>query len=70
MNNYFILFPIAGLFIVGLVIALRSGDVAGEVGSGGLHSIAGTISAMFVRFLGYIAALLAVQQVIGTPSFF
>lgn len=69
MSNYMILLPVLGLFLIGLAIALRSGDIAAEVGSGGLHSLAGNTSAMFVRVVGYLAAIFAVQQVIGTPSF-
>lgn len=68
MSNSLILLPILGLFLAGLAIALRSGDVAGEVGSGGLHTLAGNLAALFVRIVGYLAAIFAVEQAIGIPS--
>jgi hypothetical protein len=62
MKEYMVLFPILGLFLLGGLIALKSGGV-------GFRGIAGNFSAMLLRVVGYLAALFALQQAIGIPSY-
>jgi hypothetical protein len=62
MTDYMVLFLILGLFLLGGMIALKSGGV-------GFRGIAGNFSAMLLRIVGYLAALFAVQHAIGFPSY-
>ena len=64
-----IIVPILFLLAVGAIIALRSG--VGELQTGRDYlQIAGNLSQMILRVLGYVAILLAVQYLIGLrPSF-
>jgi hypothetical protein len=73
MSHYFILVPIALLFILGAFIALRSGseDVLGprDANAGGVRLIASNFSSMILRVAGYLALLLALQGFVRFPSF-
>jgi len=59
-----IIVPILFLLAVGAIIALRSGVGELETGRDYLQ-IAGNLSQMILRVLGYVAILLAVQYLIG-----
>ena len=68
-TEYLILAPIVALFALGLFVALRSGpstsdDLVGQR----VRVMAENASAVFFRVVGYLAALLVLQQAIGTPS--
>jgi hypothetical protein len=63
-----ILLPILLLFAVGFLITLNSGTVTADAREGTMKVVAENFSAMLLRFFGYFAAILAVQQVIGSPS--
>ena len=59
-----IIVPILFLLAVGAIIALRSG--VGELETGrDYRQIAGNLSQMILRVVGYVAILLAVQYLIG-----
>ena len=59
-----IIVPIVLLLAVGAIIALRSG--VGELQTGRDYmQIAGNLSQMILRVVGYVAILLAVQYLIG-----
>ena len=59
-----IIVPILFLLAVGAIIALRSG--VGELETGRDYTqIAGNLSQMILRVVGYVAILLAVQYLIG-----
>ena len=59
-----IIVPILFLLAVGATIALRSGVGELETGRDYLQ-IAGNLSQMILRVVGYVAILLAVQYLIG-----
>jgi len=59
-----IIVPILFLLAVGAIIALRSGVGELETGRDYLQ-IAGNLSQMILRVVGYVAILLAVQYLIG-----
>ena len=59
-----IIVPILFLLAVGSIIALRSGVGELETGRDYLQ-IAGNLSQMILRVVGYVALLLAVQYLIG-----
>jgi len=59
-----IIVPILFLLAVGAIIALRSGVGELETGRDYLQ-IAGNLSHMILRVVGYVALLLAVQYLIG-----
>ena len=61
MKETFLIATILSLLVLGAFISVRSGGV-------GLRAIARSFSAMFLRVVGYLAGLLAVQRMIGTPS--
>jgi hypothetical protein len=61
---FLIFVPILFLLAVGGIIALRSG--VGELETGRDYmQIAGNLSQMILRVVGYVAILLAVQYLIG-----
>jgi hypothetical protein len=63
-EGFLILVPILFLLAVGTIIALRSG--VGELETGRDYmQIAGNLSQMILRVVGYVAILLAVQYLIG-----
>lgn len=63
-EGFLIIVPILFLLAVGAIIALRSG--VGELQTGRDYlQIAGNLSQMILRVLGYVAILLAVQYLIG-----
>jgi hypothetical protein len=63
-EGFLILVPILFLLAVGAIIALRSG--VGELETGRDYmQIAGNLSQMILRVVGYVAILLAVQYLIG-----
>jgi hypothetical protein len=67
MKEIFLTSTILGLFLLGLVITLRSGVVSLGT-SRGRRLAAENLSALLLRVAGYFAGLLALQRVIGTPS--
>jgi hypothetical protein len=67
MKEIFLTSTILGLFLLGLLIALRSG-VASLATSRGLRVAAENASALFLRVVGIGVGLLAVQRVLGLPS--
>ncbi|MGO8897276.1 MAG: hypothetical protein ACLQU5_02870 [Isosphaeraceae bacterium] len=64
LEGSLIIVPILFLLAVGAIIALRSGVGELETGRDYLQ-IAGNLSQMILRVLGYVAILLAVQYLIG-----
>jgi hypothetical protein len=63
-EGFLIIVPILFLLAVGAIIALRSG--VGELETGRDYlKIAGNLSQMILRVVGYVAILLAVQYLIG-----
>jgi hypothetical protein len=62
----FVLGPILGLLLVGLVIALRSG-VASLSTHQGAERFAGNLSQLLLRMVGYAIGLFALQRFIGAP---
>jgi hypothetical protein len=56
--------PIALLLLVGGLIAVQSG-VRHSTTGGGLRQVAGNLSQIVLRILGYVAVLLTVQYCIG-----
>ena len=63
-EGFLIIVPILFLLAVGAIIALRSG--VGELETGrDYRQIAGNLSQMILRVVGYVAILLAVQYLIG-----
>jgi len=67
MSQYLVLAPILTLFALGLWITLRSGPVV-EKSGGGFRVFAGNFWAMLIRVLCYLAGLLMLEQLLGTPS--
>jgi len=63
-EGFLILGPILFLLAVGATIALRSGVGGLQTGRDYLQ-IAGNLSQMILRVIGYVAILLAVQYLIG-----
>jgi len=64
LEGFLIIVPILFLLAVGALIALRSG--VGELQTGRDYlKIAGNLSQMILRVVGYVAILLAVQYLIG-----
>jgi hypothetical protein len=64
LEGFLIIVPILFLLAVGAIIALRSG--VGELQTGrDYEQIAGNLSQMILRVVGYVAILLAVQYLIG-----
>ncbi len=64
LEGSLIIGPILILLAVGAIIALRSG--VGELQSGRDYlRIAGNLTQMILRVVGYVAILLAVQYLIG-----
>ncbi len=56
--------PVLLLLLVGGLIAVQSG--VGQMASGrGLRQVAGNLSQMLLRILGYVAVLLTLQYCIG-----
>jgi len=64
LEGSLIIVPILFLLGVGAIIALRSGVGELETGRDYLQ-IAGNLSQMILRVVGYVAILLAVQYLIG-----
>ena len=61
MKETFLIGTILCLLVLGSFISLRSGGL-------GVRALARSFSAMFLRVVGYVAGLLAVQRMIGSPS--
>lgn len=59
--------PIVGLFVLGLVITLRSG-VANVSTHQGFERLVGNLSRVLLRLAGYLIALLALQRLVGAPA--
>lgn len=66
LNAYFVLVPIAALFLTGLVVALRSG-VADVSRRQDLRILAMNLTSVLLRVAGYVAGLCAVHYMIGAP---
>jgi hypothetical protein len=64
LEGFFILVPVLLLLAVGAIIALRSGVAELQSGKDYLQ-LAGNLSQMILRVVGYVAILLAVQYLIG-----
>lgn len=67
MKEVFLIAIILSLLLVGLVIALRSGD-SELTTSRGLKVLFGNVSLLLLRLLGYGAGLLVLHKAIGAPS--
>jgi len=63
-EGFLIIVPILFLLAVGAIIALRSGVGEPQTGRDYLQ-IAGNLSQVILRVVGYVAILLAVQYLIG-----
>jgi hypothetical protein len=61
-----ILGPVVGLFLLGLFVSLRSGDVRSS-GLRGLRLLLSNLSQVLLRVAGYVVCLLAVQYMVGFP---
>jgi len=68
LTALFILVPIVGLFVCGVVITLRSG-IAGLSGYAGAERLLVNLSGLFIRIIGYGVWLIAIQRLIGAPFF-
>ena len=64
IEGFLICLPVVILLVAGAAIALRSGVDEVET-SRSYRQIAGNLSQMILRVVGYVAVLLAVQQLIG-----
>lgn len=62
----FVLVPILGLLMLGLVIALRSG-VANLTSHQGVERLLANFSYLLLRMAGYLLGILALQQIVGAP---
>ena len=67
MSQFIVLAPILTLVALGAVITLRSGAVNINSRSG-LRVMAGNFWAMLIRVACYLAGLLMLEQILGTPS--
>jgi hypothetical protein len=67
MKEIFLATTIGSLLVLGLVIALRSGN-AELTTKRGLRLFAGNVSLLILRIVGYIAGLLVIHRVIGSPT--
>ncbi len=63
-TGYLIFMPIAGLLLVGALIALHSG-VRELRSPADFLKLVGNLSQMLVRIVGYVAILIAVQYLVG-----
>jgi hypothetical protein len=76
MNEYAVLAPIVLLFALGAFIALRSGADshsvarAGAPAEAGARVVAGNMTAILLRLLGYVLVLLAMETFVGFPRIF
>ena len=74
MNDYAILAPIVLLFVLGAVIALRSGvgATAAEAGvsNSGVRLVVGNFSALLLRVAGFLVVLMGLQSFVGFPKIF
>jgi len=69
MGQLVILIPVAVLLIAGVAIALRSGlDPEPGRPETLIHRLGGTVTALFLRVIGYLAGIAALQHAIGMPS--
>ncbi|WP_406700233.1 hypothetical protein V5E97_15530 [Singulisphaera sp. Ch08] len=66
LKAIFVLVPIFGLLLVGLVIALRSG-VASLSTHQGVERFVGNLSQLLLRMAGYAIGLHMLQRFIGAP---
>jgi hypothetical protein len=55
------------LFLVGLTIALQSGNVDSSRPQG-TRRLLGNLSSVLVRVFGYVAGFWLVQQIMGVPT--
>jgi hypothetical protein len=58
--------PILGLLVIGFIVSLRSGDVSLSSPQG-VRNFLGNLSRVVIRVCGYLAGLVAVQQLVGFP---
>lgn len=70
MQDYLILLPVLLLIVVGVVIALQSGEVSEIKNGRGLGQMAGNFSSLLVRVVGYLTAIGLVERIIGSPTLF
>lgn len=62
----FVLGPILGLLLVGFFVSLQS-EAVSLTSVQGVKLFLGHLSRVLIRVFGYIAGLLAVQQLVGFP---
>jgi hypothetical protein len=62
----FVVGPILGLLLVGFLVSLRSESVS-LTSPNGIKRFLGHLSRVLIRVFGYIAGLVAVQQLVGFP---
>ena len=66
MKENMILVPILALFSLGLFIALKSGVVSFS-SRDGFRAMLDNLSSLFLRVVGYLAGLVAIQRLVGFP---
>ncbi|MDR3639479.1 MAG: hypothetical protein P4L84_37105 [Isosphaeraceae bacterium] len=66
LSPLLVLVPIAGLFALGFIVALRSG-LAGLSRGQDLRVLALNFTSVVLRVAGYLAGLFVVQRMIGAP---
>jgi hypothetical protein len=66
LKSALILGSILGLLLAGLIIALRSG-VGSLSTTQDRERLAGNLSVLLLRLIGYAAGLLALQRFVGIP---
>jgi hypothetical protein len=62
----FVVGPILGLLLIGFLVSLRSESVS-LTSPNGIKRFLGHLSRVLIRVFGYIAGLVAVQQLVGFP---
>ena len=65
-KSLFVLGPILGLLLAGLVIALRSGAASFSTHQG-VERLVGNFSQLMLRMVGYLIGLFALQRFLGAP---
>lgn len=66
LTSLFVLFPIVGLLLLGLVVAV-SGGVASLSQSRDRRQLAANLTSVLVRVAGYLAGMVLVHRFIGAP---
>jgi hypothetical protein len=66
LQMVFVLGPILGLLLIGFLVSLQSESVS-LTSPQGIKRFLGHLSRVLIRVFGYVAGLLAVQQLVGFP---